>query len=195
MFQIAKTCGQCNGEGKINRTPCPTCRGQGRNRSMREIKVRVPAGVDNGSRLKLRGEGEAGLRGGPTGDLYVVLGVHEHELFHRDGPNIVCQRPVSMVDATLGAEVDVPTLDGMVKLKIPPGTQHGKVFRLSGKGVPDLRRAHGARGDQYVSVQVEIPTKLTKKQRKLLEQLRDEGEEHQESLVTAFANKVRELMS
>lgn len=195
MFQIAKTCGQCNGAGKINRTPCPTCRGQGRNRSMREIKVKVPAGVDNGSRLKLRGEGEAGLRGGPAGDLYVVLGVNEHELFHRDGANVVCQRPVSMVDATLGAEVDVPTLDGLVKLKIPAGTQHGKIFRLAGKGVPDLHRPHGARGDQYVSVQVEIPTKLTKKQRKLLEQLRDEGEEHQESLVTVFANKVRELMS
>ncbi len=195
MFQIAKACDRCNGAGRINRTPCTTCRGQGRTRSMREIKVKVPAGVDNGSRLKLRGEGEAGLRGGPTGDLYVVLGVHEHELFHRDGANIVCQRPVSVVDATLGAEVDVPTLDGMVKLKIPAGTQHGKVFRLAGKGVPDLRRPNGARGDQYVSVQVEIPTKLTKKQRKLLEQLRDEGEEHQESLVTLFANKVRDLMS
>lgn len=194
MFQISKTCGQCNGAGKINRTPCPTCRGQGRNRTMREIKVKVPAGVDNGSRLKLRGEGEAGLRGGPPGDLYVVLGVREHEIFHRDGPNIVCQRPISMLDATLGAEVDVPTLDGLVKLKIPAGTQHGKIFRLTGKGVPDLRRSNGTRGDQYVSIQVEIPTKITRKQRKLLEQVRDEGEDHQESLVSAFANKVREMM-
>ena len=194
LFQIAKTCGQCNGEGKINKSPCSTCRGAGRTRSMREIKVKVPAGVDNGSRLKLRGEGEAGQRGGPSGDLYVVLSVDEHALFHRDGANLVCQRPVSMIDAALGAEVDVPTLDGVVKLKIPAGTQHGKVFRLNGKGVPDLRRGGNVRGDQYVAVQIEIPTKLGKKQRKLLEQLRDEGAEQNESLVTAFTNKLRDMM-
>jgi len=196
LFQIAKTCEKCNGEGKVNASPCATCRGVGRTRSMREIKVKVPAGVDNGSRLKLRSEGEAGMRGGPSGDLYVVLSVDEHEFFHRDGANIVCQRPVSMVDATLGAEVDVPTLDGLVKLKIPAGTQHGKVFRLNGKGVPDLRRGGSARGDQYVALQIEIPTKLSKKQRKLLEQLRDEGTEHEhESLVTTFTNKLRDMMS
>ena len=195
LFQIAKACGQCNGEGKINKSPCATCRGAGRTRQMREIKVKVPAGVDNGSRLKLRGEGEAGQRGGPSGDLYVVLGVAEHDFFHRDGANVVCQRPVSMIDAALGAEVDVPTLDGVVKLKIPAGTQHGKVFRLTGKGVPDLRRGGSHRGDQYVSVQIEIPTKLGKKQRKLLEQLRDEPVEHNESLVSAFANKLRDMMS
>ena len=135
------------------------------------------------------------MRGGSPGDLYVVLGVREHALFHRDGANIVCQRPVSMVDAALGAEVDVPTLDGVVKLKIPAGTQHGKVFRLSGKGVPDLRRGGGARGDQYVAVQIEIPTKLGRKQRKLLEQLRDEDGEQSESLVAAFTNKLRDMMS
>lgn len=195
LFQIAKTCGQCNGEGKINRNPCATCRGAGRTRAMREIKVKVPAGVDNGSRLKLRQEGEAGLRGGPPGDLYVVLAVEEHEFFHRDGPNLVCQRPISMVDAALGAEVDVPTLDGVVKLKIPAGTQHGKIFRLAGKGVPDVRRGSGSRGDQYVAVQIEIPTKLSKKQRKLLEQMREEGAEHHESLVSSFTNKLREMMS
>jgi molecular chaperone DnaJ len=195
MFQIAKTCGQCNGEGKINKSPCATCRGAGRTRAMREIKVKVPAGVDNGSRLKLRGEGEAGQRGGPSGDLYVVLDVEEHQFFQRDGANVVCQRPISMVDAALGAEVDVPTLDGVVKLKIPAGTQHGKIFRLTGKGVADLRRGGGARGDQYVAVQIEIPTKLGKKQRKLLEQLRDENAEQNESLVASFANKLREMMS
>jgi molecular chaperone DnaJ len=195
LFQIAKTCGQCNGEGKINKNPCQTCRGAGRTRTLREIKVKVPAGVDHGSRLKLRGEGEAGLRGGPTGDLYVVLSVREHALFHRDGANVVCQRPVSMVDAALGAELDVPTLDGVVKLKIPPGTQHGKVFRLSGKGVPDLRRGGSARGDQFVSVQIEIPTKLGRKQKKLLEQLRDEDAEQGESLVAAFTSKLRDIMS
>jgi len=194
LFQIAKTCGHCNGEGKVNRSPCATCRGVGRTRALREIKVKVPAGVDNGSRLKLRSEGEAGLRGGSPGDLFVVLTVREHAFFHRDGANIICQRPVSMVDAALGAEVEVPTLDGVVKLKIPAGTQHGKVFRLTGKGVPDLRRGSGVRGDQYVAVQIEIPTKLGRKQRKLLEQLRDEGAEQNESLVTAFTNKLREMM-
>lgn len=195
LFQIAKTCGSCNGEGKINRNPCGDCRGAGRKRSMREIKVKVPAGVDNGSRLKLRSEGEAGQRGGTSGDLYVVLSVHEHEIFHRDGANIVCQRPLSLVDACLGAEVDVPTLDGIVKLKIPAGTQHGKVFRLSGKGVSDLRRGGNVRGDQYVAVQIEIPTKLSKKQRNLLEQFNQESAEHSESLVSVFANKIRDMMS
>ncbi|HXC53549.1 MAG TPA: molecular chaperone DnaJ [Candidatus Limnocylindrales bacterium] len=195
LFQIAKTCGQCNGEGKVNKSPCTTCRGAGRTRAMREIKVKIPAGVDNGSRLKLRNEGEAGVRGGTPGDLYVVLSVREHPLFHRDGANVVCQRPISMIDAALGAEVDVPTLDGVVKLKIPAGTQHGKVFRLSGKGVPDLRRGSGARGDQYVAVQIEIPTKLGRKQRKLLEQLRDEGAENHESLVASFTSKLRDMMS
>ncbi|HYC55224.1 MAG TPA: molecular chaperone DnaJ [Candidatus Binatia bacterium] len=195
LFQIAKTCGQCNGEGKINRTPCPSCRGRGRNRTMREIKVKVPAGVDTGSRLKLRGEGEAGARGGPSGDLYVLLTVRPHPLFQRDGANVVCQCPISMIDAALGAEIEVPTLEGMVKLKIPAGTQHGKIFRLAGKGVPDLRRT-SSNGDQYVVMQIEIPTKLTKKQKKLLEQMRDdEPAEQHESLVTQFANKVRELMS
>jgi molecular chaperone DnaJ len=198
LFQIAKTCGSCNGEGKINRNPCISCRGAGRTRAMREIKVKVPAGVDNGSRLKLRNEGEAGQRGGPSGDLYVVLSVAEHEIFHRDGANVVCQRPLSIVDACLGAEVDVPTLDGIVKLKIPAGTQHGKVFRLNGKGVPDLRRGGSVKGDQYVAVQIEIPAKLSKKQRKLLEQFRDESGEHSEqgeSLVASFANKLRDMMS
>lgn len=198
LFQIAKTCGSCNGEGKINRNPCISCRGAGRTRAMREIKVKVPAGVDNGSRLKLRNEGEAGQRGGPSGDLYVVLSVAEHEIFHRDGANVVCQRPLSIADACLGAEVDVPTLDGIVKLKIPAGTQHGKVFRLSGKGVPDLRRGGSVKGDQYVAVQIEIPAKLSKKQRKLLEQFRDESGDHSEqseSLVASFANKLRDMMS
>jgi molecular chaperone DnaJ len=193
LFQISKTCGQCNGDGRINRTPCPTCRGGGRKRAMREIKVKVPAGVDNGSRLKLRGEGEAGMRGGPPGDLYVVLGVAPHTLFQRDGTNIVCRIPISMVDAALGAKIDVPTLDGMVKMTIPAGTQSAKVFKIAGKGVRDVRR--GYRGDQYVAIDVEIPTKVTKKQRKLLESFAEESAKQSESLVASFANKVRELMS
>lgn len=193
LFQISKACGQCNGEGRINRTPCQTCRGGGRKRAMREIKVKVPGGVDDGSRLKLRGEGEAGLRGGGPGDLYVILSVRPHEIFQRDGNNIVCRIPVSMVDATLGAKIEVPTLDGIVKMTIPAGTQSGKLFKIAGKGVVDLRR--GFRGDQYVAVDVEIPTKVTKKQRKLLESFAEESAKQAGSMVSNFANKVRDLMS
>jgi molecular chaperone DnaJ len=191
LFQIAKTCGQCNGEGRINRTPCTTCRGVGRQQAMREIKVKIPAGVDDGSRLKLRGEGEAGLRGGPTGDLYVVLSVAEHPIFRREGNHIVCDLPIPMVDAALGAKVEVPTLEGLVKMDVPAGTQNGKVFKLKAKGVRDLRR--GDVGDQYVRVHVEIPTHLTKKQKKLLKEFAGEAEHHEESLVQMFANKVRDL--
>ncbi len=191
LFQVAKTCGQCNGEGKINRSPCPDCRGRGRERSMREINVKVPPGVDNGSRLKLRGEGEAGLRGGPPGDLYVVLQVKPHPLFQRDGNHIMCEVPVNMIDAALGAKIEVPTLDGMVKMTLPPGTQSGRIFKLSGKGVPDVHG--GRRGDHYVSVQVEIPKTLSKKQRQLLEEFKEESNKDSESLVVRFAEKVREL--
>ncbi len=192
LFQIAKTCGQCNGEGRINRTPCTDCRGQGRQRAMREIKVKVPAGVDNGSRLKLRSEGEAGVRGGPTGDLYVLISVHPHSIFQREGSHVLCELPITMVDAALGAKIDVPTLDGVVKMTVPSGTQSGRTFKLSGKGIRDLRR--GGRGDQYVQVQVEIPTTLTKKQKQLLTEFNESTKKNSDSLVSAFAKKVRELV-
>lgn len=191
LFQIAKTCGQCNGEGKVIRTPCPTCRGVGTKREMREIKVKIPAGVDDGSRLKLGGEGESGRGGGPTGDLYVVLGVAPHPLFEREGSHIICELPVSMVQAALGGKVDVPTLDGVVKMAIPPGTQTGRLFRLRGKGVNDLRS--GRNGDQIVRVIVETPTNLNKKQKQLLKQLEKAADETEESMVAGFAGKVREL--
>lgn len=192
LFQIAKTCGQCNGEGRINRSPCATCRGNGRKRAMREISVKIPAGVDTGSRLKLRGEGEAGQRGGPPGDLYVVIAVKPHKLFEREGTSVICRVPVSMVDAALGTKLEVPTLDGMVKMTVPPGTQSGKVFKITGKGIPDLRTHR--RGDQYVAIEVEIPVNLTKKQRKLLTEFSTEGEKHGASLVSGFASRVREFM-
>lgn len=193
LFQIAKTCGQCNGEGRINRTPCPTCRGGGRKREMREISVKIPAGVDNGSRLKLRGEGEAGSRGGHPGDLYVVLAVKPHKLFEREGTSVICRVPISMVDATLGTKLDVPTLDGMVKMTVPSGTQSGKVFKITGKGIPDLRSRR--RGDQYVAIEVEIPTSITKKQKKLLAEFAKEGGKHSPSLVSTFASRVRDFMA
>jgi len=191
LFQISKACGQCNGHGSIIRTPCPTCRGSGAQQQERQIKVKVPAGVDDGSRLKLRGEGEAGHNGGPTGDLYVVLGVEPHELFSRHGNDVVCELPVLMSRAALGGKVDVPTLDGVVKVTVPPGTQSGRLLRLRGKGAPDLR-GHG-RGDQIVRVRVETPSHLTKRQKELLREFDKAGKNHGESLVAGFAEKVREL--
>ena len=191
LFQISKTCGQCNGEGRIVTDPCTECRGIGSTRAMREIKVKVPAGVDHGSRLKLRGEGESGLNGGPNGDLYVVLHVGAHPLFEREGSHIVCEMPVSMVQAALGCKVDVPTLDGMVKMTIPPGTQTGKLFRLRNKGARDLRT--GNRGDQVVRVVVETPSTLNKEQRKLLEQFAEIEDSSGESMVSKFAKKARDL--
>jgi molecular chaperone DnaJ len=159
----------------------------------RDIKVRIPAGVDDGSRLKLRGEGEGGAYGGPPGDLYVMLHVKPHAIFQREGAHILCELPISMVQAALGAQVDVPTLKGVVKMSVPAGTQSGRLFRLKGKGVPDLRT--GSRGDQVVRVIVETPTHLTRKQKDLLKRFEaasdEEGE--RESLVAGFAGKVREL--
>jgi len=158
---------------------------------MRSIKVKIPAGVDDGSRLKLRGEGESGYHGGPTGDLYVVVHVRPHEIFSREGNHIICEMPISMVQAALGAKVDVPTLDGIVKMTIPPGTQTGKLFRLKGKGVPDLRS--GRRGDEIVRIIVETPRNLSRRQKELLEQFEAAGEESGRSMVSDFARKAREF--
>lgn len=161
-------CQRCNGTGQIITNPCSTCKGKGRVRKTRTLEVKVPAGVDEGARLRMSGEGEGGLRGGPTGDLYVYLHVKDHSLFERDGNDVWCEVPLPMIKAALGAEIEVPTLDGKISLKIPEGTQTGKVFRLKDKGIP---RLHGRdRGDQYVRVKVIIPTKLDEKQRELLEE-------------------------
>lgn len=192
LFQIAKTCGQCNGEGRVVRDPCAACRGVGTRQEMRDIRVRIPAGVDDGARLKLRGEGESGLRGGPTGDLYVVLHVRQHPLFQREGSTLICELPVPMTTAALGAKIDVPTLDGLLKMNIPAGTQSGKLFRLKGKGVPDLRS--GRQGDLIVRVLVETPTQLNRKQKDLLKKFAEAGGDSSgQSLVSGFADKVREL--
>ncbi len=191
LFQIAKTCGQCNGEGRIVRTPCQNCRGMGSSRAMRELKVKVPAGVDDGSRLKLRGEGEAGHRGGPPGDLYVVLHLRPHPIFIRDGAHIVCDLPVTVVQAALGAKIDVPTLDGMVKMTVPAGSQTGRLFRLRGRGALGLRGRR--KGDQIIRLIVEIPDNLTKRQKDLLREFESISENGNRSLVAGFADKVREL--
>lgn len=187
FFSIAKTCGQCNGRGQIVKDPCATCSGAGRVRRQHSLQVKVPAGVDSGTRLKLRGEGE--VAAGGTGDLYVVVAVRDHAVFHREGNDILCEVMVGFAQVALGAEIEVPTLEGSVRLKIPSGTQSGSVFRLRGRGVPDL---HGyGRGDQRIRVMVDTPKKLTPRQRELLEELAQlSGQEAQPA--KGFFDKVRE---
>jgi molecular chaperone DnaJ len=192
FFSIATTCGQCRGEGMVISDPCPKCQGQGRIRKPVSLSVRIPPGVDNGSRLKLRGEGEAGFAGGAPGDLYVVVHVKEHELFVRQDNDIVIEVPVSFPQAALGAEVEVPTLDGKMTVKVPAGTQSGKVFRLKGKGFTDL---HGyGRGDQLVRITVETPRRLSARQRELLEEFaRASGEDINHPLSKGFVDKLKEM--
>jgi molecular chaperone DnaJ len=192
FFTIAKTCGQCNGAGTIIKDPCRTCGGSGVVQKTQALNIKVPAGVDAGSRLKLRSEGEAGRNGGPPGDLYVVIDVEEHPLFTRRENDIVCEVPVSFPHAALGAEIDVPTLDGKLKMKVPAGTQSGTVFRLKGRGAPTLRGS--GRGDELVQIIVEVPRKLTNRQRELLEEFaRDAGEEVN-PLSKGFFDKVKEML-
>ena len=169
FFSVARTCGACRGTGRVIKSPCEECRGAGRVERERQMEVKIPAGVETGSRIRVAGEGEGGSAGGPSGDLYVVIHVKEHERFERQGGNLYTSVPVTFAQAALGAEVNVPTLDGQQSLKIPAGTQTGTVFRLKGAGLPVL--GGRGRGDLFVSVTVVTPTTLTREQRKLLEQL------------------------
>ncbi|MEO8308860.1 MAG: molecular chaperone DnaJ [Pseudomonadota bacterium] len=166
IFQLQQTCPRCRGSGKTIKNPCDTCLGQGRVRRTKKLSVKIPAGVDNGDRVRLAGEGEAGRNGGPAGDLYVEMHIHAHEIFERDGENLSCEVPISFGTATLGGAVIVPTLDGQVSLKIPAETQSGRVFRLRDKGVQPVRG--GSRGDLFCRVMVETPVKLSSEQRDLL---------------------------
>jgi molecular chaperone DnaJ len=160
------TCPSCGGEGRILRTPCQDCRGQGRLQQQRRLRISIPPGVDNGSQVRLSGEGEAGFRGGPPGDLYVVLRVKPHPQLRRQDQDTVYELRVNMMQATLGDTIEVPTLDGAVEITIPAGTQYGQTFRLPGKGMPSLR--NGRRGDQFVTVQVVVPKDLNSEQKALL---------------------------
>lgn len=165
-FQSIRTCHRCHGTGEIITTPCGTCHGQGRVRRTRNITITIPPGVDTGSRLRVAGEGEAGILGGPPGDLYVIIKVRPHKIFRRKDDDVYVEIPISVVQAALGGEVEVDTLDGKDKIRIPEGTQHGATFTLRGKGIP---RLHGSgRGDQIVTVQVVVPTNLNEKQKQLL---------------------------
>lgn len=180
FFSVQQTCPQCRGAGKTISEPCAPCGGQGRLRDSKTISVKVPAGVDTGDRIRLSGEGEAGENGGPAGDLYVHVVVKSHPLFTRDGTDLYCDAPISFVTATLGGEMEIPTLDGRVKLKIPPETQSGKMFRLRSKGVRSVRVS--TKGDLLCRVIVETPVNLNKKQKELLSDfensLEDDGKQH-----------------
>jgi molecular chaperone DnaJ len=168
FFSIQQTCPNCHGEGKVISDPCTNCHGNGRVRDTKTLTVKIPAGVDDGDRVRLSGEGEAGLHKGPSGDLYVQVSVKRHAIFERDGKDLHCEVPVAFTTSALGGSIDVPTLDGRVALKIPPETQTGKSFRLRGKGIKSVR-AHGA-GDLLCRVVIETPVKLSRSQKELLNQ-------------------------
>lgn len=180
FFSIQQTCPNCKGAGTTISDPCSACHGRGRVHKTKTLSVKVPAGVDNGDRIRLSGEGEAGRNGGPPGDLYVEIRVKPHKIFTRDGANLACEVPISVATAALGGEVELPTLDGNVALKVPAGTQSGKVFRLRGKGVATVRDPRI--GDLFAKVAVETPVNLTAEQRDLLSQfeesIRAGGEKH-----------------
>jgi molecular chaperone DnaJ len=180
FFSVQQTCPQCRGQGRTINDPCPSCHGKGRVRESKTISVKVPPGVDTGDRIRLTGEGEAGESGGPPGDLYVHVMVREHDIFTRDGTDLHCNIPVSFVTATLGGELEIPTLEGRVKLKIPPETQSGKLFRLRGKGVRSVRSS--SKGDLLCHIVIETPVNLTKRQKELLQEfeasMHADGKQH-----------------
>lgn len=171
LFSVSKRCGYCNGRGRIINHPCMTCGGEGRIEILTQLKVKIPAGADDGTTLRYAGEGEPGVNGGPPGDLRVVLEVLPHPVFKRDGADVHLELPITFVQAALGATVDVPTVDGKVRMKIPPGTQAGTVLRLRGKGV--ARLSGSGRGDQHVILKVEVPRGLSRSEQKLVEQLEE----------------------
>ncbi len=191
IFSIAQTCGRCEGAGKVPEKPCPKCAGSGRREQNSKIKLRIPPGVDSGSRLRSTGNGEAGLRGSPAGDLYVVLHVQPHDIFQREGDDLICEVPVSFVQAALGAEVDVPTLEGKTPIRVPPGTQSGTVFRLKGRGIRNVQ-GFGV-GDLHVRVTVEVPTRLNHAQRTKLAEFAAVCDESVNPQTQSFFEKAKKL--
>ena len=188
VFATTATCTKCGGQGKIIHQPCSDCRGSGRTHKRRTVKVSIPEGIDNGQTISLRGQGHAGKNGGPSGDLLITVMIKPHELFRRDGTSVFCEAPITFTQAVLGAELEIPTIDGKVKYTIPEGTQTGTVFRLRGKGIPVLNGR--GRGDQYVTVTIETPRDLNKEQkealRKFSETLGEGNYEKQKSFFKKF---------
>jgi len=192
FFTVERACPACHGAGQVIDKPCKVCAGQGRVRREKTLKVNIPAGVEDGTRIRLSGEGEAGTRGGPAGDLYVFLTVRRHALFEREGPDVHCKVPISMVQATLGGSIEVPTLDGKAaRINVPAGAQSGHQFRLRAKGMPIMRSTQ--RGDMYIEVTVETPTNLTAKQKELLKEFEKAGKTSPEA--EGFFTKVKEMFS
>jgi len=194
FFSIAQTCPKCHGSGKVVQNPCPACGGAGRLKRQKTLSVKIPAGVDEGDRIRLSGEGEAGVNGGPAGDLYVVIHIRPHEVFTREGSNLHCEMPVSFTRAALGGEIEIPTLDGYAKIKVPPETQSGKVFRLRGKGIRGVR-SHSY-GDLLVHVVVETPVNLTPRQKELLmelEEINQRDHSRHNPRAKSWMDKVREF--
>ena len=193
IFSIAQTCPHCKGQGRILEKPCRTCHGDGKRQNSSKIKLRIPAGVEAGSRLRSSGNGEAGFRGGPAGDLYVFLQVKEHEIFSREGDDLQCEVPVSFVQATLGSEIEVPTLQGRATIRIPAGTQPGTVLRLKGRGVKNLQ-GYG-QGDLHVRVQVEVPTQLNSDQRQKLQEFAALCDGKEAPLAQGFFEKAKKFFT
>jgi molecular chaperone DnaJ len=193
FFSISRTCNRCHGEGKVITDPCGTCKGRKQIERERTLSVKIPGGVETGNSIRLTGEGELGTHGGPPGDLYVFLAVEDHALFKREGQDIVCEVPISFANAALGTEIEVPTISGSSKLKVPAGTQPGQIFRLKGKGFPHLRG--GGVGDQLCRMVVEVPTKLNAKQKELLQEFERLGAEESSPLTAGFLKKVKDLFS
>jgi molecular chaperone DnaJ len=192
FFTIERTCSTCGGAGTIIREPCKTCNGQGRVRKEKTLKVSIPAGIEHGRRIRLSGEGESGLKGGPSGDLYVLLNIKSHKFFAREGANLYCRVPVSMADAALGGSVEVPTIDGSrADVKVPAGTQTGQQFRLKGKGMSMMRTS--SRGDMYIEIFVETPVNLSGKQKDLLKQFVGKNPTKNSPESAGFLNKVKEF--
>jgi molecular chaperone DnaJ len=196
FFSIQQTCPTCHGSGKVIADPCASCRGAGRIKKHKTLEVKIPAGVDEGDRIRLSGEGESGVNGGPPGDLYVVIHLKEHGVFHRDGDDLHCEMPISFSQAALGGEIEIPTLDGAAKVKVPPETQSGQVFRLRGKGIKGVRSSYP--GDLLCEVVVETPVRLTDRQKELLRELeeinRRDGSRHNPR-AKSFMDKVREFFA
>jgi molecular chaperone DnaJ len=192
FFTLERTCPACHGRGQVIENPCPSCSGSGRVTRERTLSVNIPAGVEDGTRIRLAGEGEAGVRGGPPGDLYIFLSLAPHELFQRDGADLHCRVPISMVAAALGGDFEVPTIDGgKTRVKVPEGTQSGRRFRLQGKGMPVLRSKQT--GDMYVQVLVETPQKLTKRQKDLLAEFEKLSSKETQPEADGFFAKVKDF--
>jgi molecular chaperone DnaJ len=189
FFQVRQTCPVCGGAGTIVTRPCLSCGGSGRTKSRRKITLKIPKGVETGSRLRLPGKGEGGLRGAPPGDLYVVIRVAPHDLFERRGDDLFCEAPVPFDLAVLGGEVQVPTVDGFAKLKLAPGTETGRVFRLRGKGLPNVE-GYGT-GDLHVRVVAEVPTDLDSRQKKAFKEFADLRQESNYPAVKAFMERAQ----